>query len=50
MKTKIIALTLALSTFTVTAFAEQPEAAKYRNILQSGKYYVEYELDYAKKF
>lgn len=49
MKTKIIALTLALSTFTVTAFAEQPEAAKYRNILQSGKYYVEYELDYAKK-
>lgn len=49
MKVKVLAVALALSTFTVSAFAEQPAAQKYRDILQSGKFYVEYELDYATK-
>lgn len=49
MKKKILAVTLALSTVTVSAFAEQPEAENYRKILQSGKYYLEYELPYVKK-
>lgn len=49
MKNKIIALTLALSSIAANAFAEQPEAAKYKEILQSGTFYVEYEMDYAKK-
>lgn len=49
MKKKVLAMALAFSCLTASAFAEQPEAAKYREILQSGKYYVEYELNYAKK-
>lgn len=49
MKKKVIAIALAFSCLTASAFAEQPEAAKYRDILQSGKFYVEYELNYAKK-
>lgn len=49
MKKKVIAMALAFSCLTASAFAEQQEAAKYRDILQSGKFYVEYELNYAKK-
>lgn len=49
MKRKVLAMTLVLSTFATSAFAEQPAAQKYRDILQSGKFYVEYEFDYAKK-
>lgn len=49
MKKRILAVTLALCTFTCSAFAEQAAAEKYRTILQSGKYYVEYEIDVAKK-
>ena len=49
VKTKIIAVTMVLSTLATSAFAEQPNAQKYRDILQSGKFYVEYELDDVKK-
>ena len=49
MKKRILAMTLALCTFTCSAFAEQAAAEKYRNILQSGKYYVEYEFDTVKQ-
>lgn len=49
MKKKVIAMALTFSCLTASAFAEQPETAKYRDILQSGKFYVEYELNYAKK-
>ena len=45
MKTKVVAITMVLSTLATSAFAEQPNAQKYREILQSGKFYVEYELD-----
>ena len=49
MKTKVVAITMVLSTLATSAFAEQPNAQKYREILQSGKFYVEYELDDVKK-
>ena len=49
VKTKIIAVTMVLSTLATSAFTEQPNAQKYRDILQSGKFYVEYELDDVKK-
>lgn len=42
---KALAVGLSLWTFAGTAFAEQPKVQEYRNILNSGKYYVEYELD-----
>ncbi|MBQ8418246.1 MAG: hypothetical protein IJX10_06405 [Phascolarctobacterium sp.] len=38
----ILAMTLALTTMAVTSFAEQPAANKYRAILQSGNFLVEY--------
>ena len=46
---KLLALTLAFSTFTASALAEQPKAAEYKQIMSSGNYYVEYELDTVKK-
>lgn len=46
---KIVALALTLSTLAANVYAEQPQATELRNILQSGTYYVEYELNYAKK-
>ena len=46
---KLLALTLALSTFTASALAEQPKAAEYKQIMSSGNYYVEYELNAVKK-
>lgn len=49
MKKKVLAITLALTTFTGSALAEQPGATEVKNTLQSGKYYLEYEMDYAKK-
>lgn len=49
MRYKAIAFSLVLSTFTFTTFAEQPQAAKYREVFQSGNYYIEYEMNYAKK-
>lgn len=49
MKKKVLAITLALTTFAGSALAEQPGAAEVKNTLQSGKYYLEYEMDYAKK-
>ena len=49
MKTKVVAITMVLSTLATSAFAEQPNAQKYREILQTGKFYVEYELDDVKK-
>lgn len=49
MKGKVLAMVLALSMATASAFAEQPEAQKYRDILQSGKYYVEYEVSYMER-
>ena len=49
MKTKVVAMTMVLTTLATSAFAEQPNAQKYREILQSGKFYVEYELDDLKK-
>lgn len=42
---KIAALAMALSMLTVTALAEQPKADEYRQIMSSGTYYVEYEMD-----
>lgn len=49
MKKRIVALTLALTTLSTSAFAEQEKAIEYRKILDSGKFFVEYELDYGKK-
>ncbi|WP_443682819.1 hypothetical protein, partial [Phascolarctobacterium succinatutens] len=46
---KLLSLTLALATLSITCYAEQPKAADYRNIMSSGNYYVEYEYNYAKK-
>lgn len=49
MKTKILAFTLVMTTFASTAFAEQPKATEYRNIMSSGTYYIEYEMNTVKK-
>lgn len=38
----ILAMTLALTTMVTTAFAEQPAANKYRAILRSGNFLIEY--------
>lgn len=38
----ILVMTLALSTLAASAFAEQPAANKYRAILQSGQFLIEY--------
>lgn len=38
----ILAMTLALTTMATTAFAEQPAANKYRAILKSGNFLIEY--------
>ncbi len=38
----ILAMTLALTMMATTAFAEQPAANKYRTILQSGNFLIEY--------
>lgn len=46
---KILALTLTLSTFVASAFAEQPKAAEYKQMMSSGNFYVEYELNDVKK-
>lgn len=46
---KVLALALAFSTFTVSAFAEQPKVAEYKQIMSSGNYYVEYEFNDVKK-
>ena len=46
---KTLAVSLGIWTFACTAFAEQPKIQEYRNILNSGKYYVEYELDSVEK-
>lgn len=46
---KILALTLTLSTFVASPFAEQPKAAEYKQIMSSGNFYVEYELNDVKK-
>ena len=42
---KIAALAMALSLMTATAWAEQPKAEEYKQIMSSGTYYVEYEMD-----
>ena len=42
---KIAALAMALSMLTATAWAEQPKAEEYRQMMSSGTYYVEYEMD-----
>ena len=34
-----------LSTFVASAFAEQPKAAEYKQMMSSGNFYVEYELN-----
>ena len=47
---KILALTLTLSTFVASAFAEQPKAAEYKQMMSSGNFYIEYELNDVKKF
>lgn len=41
---KIAALAMALSMLTATAWAEQPKAEEYRQMMSSGTYYVEYEM------
>ena len=46
---KALALALAVSTFTASAFAEQPKAAEYKQIMSSGNYYIEYEFNDVKK-
>lgn len=46
---KTLAVSLGIWTFACTAFAEQPKIQDYKNILNSGKYYVEYELDNVEK-
>lgn len=46
---KILALALAFSTFAASALAEQPKAAEYKQIMSSGNFYVEYELNDLKK-
>ncbi|MBQ3540846.1 MAG: hypothetical protein IJA40_03785, partial [Phascolarctobacterium sp.] len=38
----ILAMILALTTMATTAFAEQPAANRYRAILQSGNFLIEY--------
>lgn len=45
MLKKAIAIGLTMCTISCTAFAEQAKVQEYRNILNSGKYYVEYGLD-----
>lgn len=45
MLKKTVALGLTLCALTASAYAEQPKVQEYRNILQSGKYYIEYEFD-----
>lgn len=49
MQTKLLALTLAMTTFATQALAEQPKATEYRQIMSSGTYYIEYEMNLAKK-
>lgn len=44
LKKRILALALTLSTITATAFAEHTAAGQYRQILQSGNFYVEYSI------
>lgn len=46
---KTLAIGLGIWTLASTAFAEQPKIQEYRNILNSGKYYVEYELGNVEK-
>lgn len=46
---KILAMALAISTFATSAFAEQPKAAEYKQMMSSGNFYVEYELNDVKK-
>ena len=45
----ILAVTLALTTLGTTAFAEHPAAEKYRSILQSGNFMIEYGDAYLTK-
>lgn len=45
MLKKTIALGLTLCALATSAFAEQTKVEEYRKILQSGKYYIEYEID-----
>ncbi len=42
MNKSILAMTLALTTLTAVAFAEHPAANKYRAIVQSGNFLIEY--------
>lgn len=42
---KTLAIGLTLCAFASTAGAEQPKAQEYRDILNGGTYYLEYELD-----
>ncbi|WP_295160383.1 hypothetical protein [Selenomonas sp. AE3005] len=47
---KVLAGILIILMFAMTAQAEQPMAAEYRQILQSGTYYVEYSIREYKEF
>lgn len=49
MKKKILSLALVFSALGFSAFAEQPQAQDYRNILAGNKFYVEYNTEYEKK-
>lgn len=49
MKKKVLSSLLAMSLTSTIAFAEQPKAAEYREIMSSGTYYIEYESDYGKQ-
>lgn len=46
---RMAALAVALSLMTATAWAEQPKAEEYRQMMSSGTYYVEYEKDSVQK-
>ena len=39
---KFYVASIVMLSMATTAFAEQPKAAEYRKIFESGKYFVEY--------
>ncbi len=49
MKKRIVSAVVAVSMLSSVAFAEQPKASEYRNIMSSGTYYIEYESAYGKQ-
>ena len=49
MKKKILSTAIALSLMSGVVAAEQPKATEYRNIMSSGKFYLEYKTGIAKQ-